>query len=639
MKIKYKIVILNILMIVTLGMFFQITTFAQSQDQVIINFPKHNTAINISDEIKIEWIMTDDNQAQEDIDFQIALSPDSCQVNSNVTHIIATDDSQIDIDVNVYVYKWDISDTDKKQQLKSGEYCLQICGTLTNPNNELYGVCDKKDIVIETKDNVKNSNNIPIIVSQPKNLNIKTGNKYSYQVVAQDSDKDKLYYYMSIGPEFITIDENTGLLTSVGGLIKEGLYEIKIVVQDNKGGWDEQLFIIKISDKPFYDLNFIEPNKHTTFSGSETNVIWSISPTENIENINLAYSKDGIRWINIDTLESDKTEYMWDISNISSDSYYIKLLVTDKSGELYEVIGDRFNLPVIQKNNNEISLTIDYPKDGTLISEVNPTITFIATKSDNTDININDINVKLGDTVLTCTYEKQLVSCPVTNSLTNGEYTINVEVKNSSNKMKSLSWSFTLGEEISGDLDTTSMFSNISKASIYLAGIILCIGIAVLVVSWFIYYKKRNSNKQVVGIDKTTNNIVEEYDNTPIVDNFGADEVDSMSQTSFTHSIGEQTLGDDIENDNYGVDVDTESSTINDTAPIMDTTDNSELSMPSSYSNEEIPEWLKDFESDQPKTTAGEEYSSGAVNINAGAKVHDDYGITLNTDDGSKDKK
>jgi len=645
MKIDYRTFIFSILIIISFGVFTKTMVFAQSQDQVTIASPKSDTIIRTSDDkVKIEWVMSDDKQISKEIDFQIALSPDSCQSNSNVTYIIATNDSQVNVNSNNFTYEWNVSDTNDKQVLDNGDYCLQVCATLINPDDELYGVCDKKDITIDTN-NDGNQNSAPIIISQPKNLNIKTGNKYSYQVVAQDADQDKLYYYMSIGPEFMTVNKDTGVVTSIGGLITEGLYEIKIVVQDNKGGWDEQLFIIKISDKPFYDLDFIEPNKHTTFSTSETNIIWSISPTENVDSINLAYTQDGIKWVNIDTLEADKLEYKWNISTISSGSYYIKLLIADKSGELYEVISDRFDLPVIQKNDSDISLTIDYPKNDTLINELNPTITFIAVPSENANINIDDINVKLENIDLICTYEQQLVSCHVVDELAYESYTVNVVVKDSENKEKSLSWGFTVGEEINNDPSTSSIFGNVSKSSVYLAGLILCIGVVVLFVSWIIYYKKRHSNKEFGDINITTNP-VEENIATPVVDivypNVDTNESTNIYDTqpqvtpveNFTTSIGEQTLGDDAEYDNYGVDNVNLSNKDNGNSLVSDDVGTSELSMPSSYSNEEIPEWLKDFESDQPKTSTGDEYSSGAANINAGAKVHDDYGITLNTDDG-----
>ncbi len=83
------------------------------------------------------------------------------------------------------------------------------------------------------------SNNAPEFTTNPE-LEIIVGNDYSYDANAVDADNDTLFYSLSLAPDGLTIDNNTGILSWKSPTI--GNYNISISVEDGKGGKDTQTY-------------------------------------------------------------------------------------------------------------------------------------------------------------------------------------------------------------------------------------------------------------------------------------------------------------------------------------------------------------------------------------------------------------
>ena len=67
-------------------------------------------------------------------------------------------------------------------------------------------------------------------------MNSLTEKMYSYQVVATDPDDDKLTYKLEAAPEGMKVNPSTGLIEWPFDLLPEGVFPVRIVVEDGFGG-------------------------------------------------------------------------------------------------------------------------------------------------------------------------------------------------------------------------------------------------------------------------------------------------------------------------------------------------------------------------------------------------------------------
>jgi hypothetical protein len=89
------------------------------------------------------------------------------------------------------------------------------------------------------------SNSSPTILSTPSVS--ATGGAYEYQVKASDADGDPITYKLEDAPPGMSIGEQTGHIQWNVAPDVRGTYHIKVVAQDNKGGFAAQDFELSIS--------------------------------------------------------------------------------------------------------------------------------------------------------------------------------------------------------------------------------------------------------------------------------------------------------------------------------------------------------------------------------------------------------
>ena len=87
-------------------------------------------------------------------------------------------------------------------------------------------------------------NNAPVIISNPV-LTGTVNTLYTYDVDATDADNDVLSYSLINKPANMNINSNSGLISWTPNNI--GNYNVNVKVSDNKGGVDEQSFVIIVS--------------------------------------------------------------------------------------------------------------------------------------------------------------------------------------------------------------------------------------------------------------------------------------------------------------------------------------------------------------------------------------------------------
>lgn len=86
-------------------------------------------------------------------------------------------------------------------------------------------------------------NSPPVITSTPSQI---SGSAYSYQVIAQDPDGDKISYTLSRGPSGMSIDSNTGMLKWTFTEKDSGDHSIEIKASDPDGAESVQKFNLTI---------------------------------------------------------------------------------------------------------------------------------------------------------------------------------------------------------------------------------------------------------------------------------------------------------------------------------------------------------------------------------------------------------
>ena len=87
-------------------------------------------------------------------------------------------------------------------------------------------------------------NNAPVIISNPV-LTGTVNTLYTYDVDATDADGDTLTYSLVSSPNWMQINNVNGLIS--GTPTQTGNYDVNVKVSDNKGGVDEQSFVIIVS--------------------------------------------------------------------------------------------------------------------------------------------------------------------------------------------------------------------------------------------------------------------------------------------------------------------------------------------------------------------------------------------------------
>jgi len=144
--------------------------------------------------------------------------------------------------------------------LEAGDYEVLVSGS--------DSAGDREEVKLTLRVNIQNSgdniNHRPAINSNPLK-EVKEGRDYSYQVVASDEDGDALTYQMVNGPQWLSIDENTGLVSGVAPQIEEDIaYNVELNVLDGNDGDTWQIYNLIVR-------NVVEDDGGEDTDGTEDN--------------------------------------------------------------------------------------------------------------------------------------------------------------------------------------------------------------------------------------------------------------------------------------------------------------------------------------------------------------------------------
>ncbi len=96
-------------------------------------------------------------------------------------------------------------------------------------------------------DTVLIQNSPPRIISTPPNVPLGKGGLYTYQVVAEDADKDVLSYSLTRFPPGMSIDSKTGLIQWMASEKDSGTHDVEVIVEDGDGGKATQKYSLTLS--------------------------------------------------------------------------------------------------------------------------------------------------------------------------------------------------------------------------------------------------------------------------------------------------------------------------------------------------------------------------------------------------------
>lgn len=215
-------------------------------------------------------------------------------------------------------------------------------------------VSDNKGGIEKDTFNLSVLKNFPPSIQAINDTTIKATQRYQYQAIATDPDNDSLYFFFSISPSWLTLENSTGILAGTPALEDTGYHSVHLLVTDSKGAFDSTVFTIRV--------------------------------TENVDSVIYTYGKpliDGTINIGFDdwrpewqiTVDPDSDSY-WRPLNIL-DNELLGMFVTWDADSLYigvdYVINDNFNTLMLYINaglaggvtnfNSTQGYLGDYPKN------------------------------------------------------------------------------------------------------------------------------------------------------------------------------------------------------------------------------------------------------------------------------------
>ncbi len=121
-----------------------------------------------------------------------------------------------------------------------GEYAVKINAT------DIFGAYSQQSFALRVVKQ-QGGNAAPKITSTPQGQ-AKFGVEYNYDVDAQDTDGDPLSYLLVTYPEGMHINLESGLIIWLPQESDSGSHEVTVRVEDGRGGYATQSFILNVSD-------------------------------------------------------------------------------------------------------------------------------------------------------------------------------------------------------------------------------------------------------------------------------------------------------------------------------------------------------------------------------------------------------
>lgn len=561
------------------------------------------------------------------------------------------------------------------EDLEKGIYCLNLC-IFDIPeiecNNRLFSIVDTNTILISDEGEDQTSNKPPRINSFPIKLNLNYKENFFYQIKAEDPNGDAFTYRLMSAPDFIYLDQKTGTIANTV-IMRPGSYFIAFVVIDRNGAYTQQNFTINVFEKHDSNGNPIQPTptspasekfdvlnprKGSLLAGTNNLVEWQVLNIP-YDKVDIFYFKNGGDKTKLVSI-TDKTtnKYEWDVTGLTNGQYNLiieivrnNVVVTNKTIESIMVGND--------VNSSALLILNLKPLNQSEVVEAKPEISANIIPSGSGQIKLDQIEVTLDGKKISqqCSLNNNEIKCFPEKELPLKEHTVRVKVRDTNDQEAQQQWSFTVVEakldptpmptpDENGQIPTPSptpekgggigdFFGDLvnrisdlgSSIWMFCCGILGIGGVGFL---GFRFVRGRSGNAysrnqdNLGDVSETTRQELASV--TP-----GGQDGESELEDFTDYSVGNYSVGEEYEaitpGDSLGVKSDEE-----DIKKTIQPTENLETPSFGTQDTDILPDWLKgdSSESSMPVSSDGEIVSDGipANEINDGAVVHDDFGLT-----------
>lgn len=528
MKRNIKIISLTVTFIVSFFSVLSITNSAvltDPDDILLLSTPAPDTYVKGT--VPVTFRLYDDDQS--DIELQANVyDPGSCnsinygRIGNAITYRSNPSMSN--------TFLWDTTKTNVTSNLVDGEYCIKLCSSMlleTSP----YSACTSRVVKIV------NNNTPPTITSYPSRLEYLEGEIFSYDVNATDPDGDVLTYRFVNGADFLTIDNQTGIIQSsqLSTLGNPGLiYTITVGVSDGVNEEVYQTFELTImkpkppvieepapvipepevpgGKNPEEDIDstvlaFEIPGINTTFTDELNLIRWGGVDSE-LESIQLEYSNNQSDWYEIgDEFSPDRTYYLWDVSEVENGDYYIRLVMNDSTGKTTYLMSNKFSINLSNKENPDESNNNDNevdsepmvvnvsPYNEEIINIQNPTISGDFIPSELETMLPDTFQIELDGTNITelCIVSTDRFECSLESNLEEGAHIVSTSVIDTSEQQAFNEWTFEVelsntDTESDVDEDIIIIFGReVPRSGLIMIAIVICLGAILLFIPWILY--------------------------------------------------------------------------------------------------------------------------------------------------------
>ncbi len=527
---KFLVIITIILIGFVIPMRLNAEALGDPNDIFEVNYPTPNQ--KVKGIINVSWRMYDNNQNNIQynawlFDYASCKDVNYGSINSATSGISsATQDN---------VIQWNTNGTLANSTLADGNYCLKICVALYN-NSTSYSACNSRVVLIV------NHNRLPVINSTPSNLTIHESDSWQYQINASDADGDKLTYRLVAGTNFLTINQQTGLVSTnsaskklAAGVVRAD-YNIVVAADDGISGSATQQFtltIIKDVEAPVINppnpnnnptpnpvpvetvnspsvVNISYPKEDSVLKGVDNKLSWDVADAEGVKSVSLKYSIDGNTWIDITKIddptnskEKKNYEYNWDVSKITDGKYYLQIVVIDVKDAETTMTSKQFQIQNDQGQQIESSpLIINVkPENNSEISDNKPSITgdFVPSEEKTIDTTTFKILVDNKDVTDKCDVAISSFHCITSQPLEDGRHSVVATIKDSSGQEAKYEWVFNVNTNVAAIANNnviTILGREVPKNTLILITLICCLLAVLLFIPWVLYllWSRRNGN-------------------------------------------------------------------------------------------------------------------------------------------------
>ncbi len=627
MRILKQVKILIIGCVVFIGLFMASVLNAQDSEELEIKrfgilSPFVDETVNNT--MEIVWEV--ETNRKVDAKYEVYLYSNSCTESSFYGKLSSGEftsgraPSQISYRVGLY------EGLENGGSIESGDYCLSLLVSFPGESQIQYE--SHVEILIEASDNFA-----PEIENAFDNYLIKKGENFELPIEAVDPENSSLNYELIESPESFSINAE-GLLTVNSESIDPGNYLIKVRVSDEQGASSEASFMINIVNEGVTldprGFSILYPTEYSVLSGLINRVQWSVSGVELSQiKVSIANSKDFI-FNEFAVLSGNRTEANLIVNTYEDGAYYLRFVLTDKEGNSIGILSDKFlvlnNLDLTYKST---PLIFDLaPSEGESLATTPESIS--GKWSNITDTSSGSISIQafLDRTEVSdkCNVLEQEFECVFEEGLSSGKHIFSLSLLEEGNIVSSKEWLFNIGSDdvvvdptitptdIGGGAGEKKIkfFGGEISQSVFIVGIVLIlIGIVVLVVPWMMFIRWSKKKRDAFGSD------TKKGGSSGPVDPYAAGNLQPIEPVSPTstgagsstnkYQIGIQAI-DDIPSVDYSIQSPTPAQSASNLSPLQE--DLPEPSLPDTYTDEDIPDWLKDVGGSQPKGFEGENYEA-----------------------------